>query len=446
MTMKKTITVLLSLALFAAMFAGGCLLTEDGEKSDSKSYSVSGRVVTYDNYSIENVSLRLEGTSSDDSQITRSAISDYRGNYIFEKVPNGEYAITPYMANFGFYPGSGSVTVSGRNTSGGTFTGYSTGGGSSGSGYSISGSVKGTENVNVKGLIIALSGGEYPQYTSTGDDGSFSFEGLQPGTYLISPSGANIRFVPATMRTFVRSFNITLSPFSAEPSNEVLPGETRYDHDFFPLINAAAWTYQVSETANGVETTDTETVIAQGTVSVYGKEYYVLRDMYDDPLSLVRVDADSVYMFHDITALESLHLDSGSSLYRPAEISELGPDEDPFIHAWPVYPLNANEGDTYLLFNHQRSEVGAAYFWDWAGKYHGTEDVTVGAGTFKNSRKYETVFDAIGSTGSSTIRQVHRKTSWLGYRAGIVKIHEEWYEDGVLVRERTKELVGYSIP
>jgi len=443
--MKNIQNIASALCIASALFLiSGCNLFDD-EAAD-KSWSISGRVVSSGNSGVEGVTLVLESSGSDGKAVRRSAKTDLNGKYVLEKVENGSYILTPFAADFGFYPDYKEITVNSANASIGAFTGYSQGGGNSTDGYSVSGMVKDGVGRGLAGINVALSGDDLMRYTSTDESGAFVFERLQAGSYQVLPSGEGYRFVPANKTVYVRSYNLTLDPFSAEFSSVVLPGEIRYDHDYYPLSHDAAWSYRISENVNGADNVTMKTFRIEGRVQVRGEDYYVLRDSYDYPLSFVRVAGDSVYMFHDIMSPGEIPFEGDAALREAQKAQFDDDDENPFLYAWPVYPLEAAADDVYLLFTHETSQIGAYFHWNWVGAYFGEEPVTVGAGTFAKSKKYELVFDAYGYGGGTGTRQIHRKTVWLGYRAGMIKSHETWLDDDVLVRERTMELIGYSIP
>ncbi len=139
---------------------------------------------------------------------TASAATDADGNYSFTAVPNGNYTLTPSRSGYVFSPANIAVTISGADASGNNFTETASIGPASG----LSGSVMGAVAQNV---LITLSGANTGSAT-TNANGSFSFSGLAPGSYTVSPSLVGYVFSPASnVVTTISGGNVGVSSFTA---------------------------------------------------------------------------------------------------------------------------------------------------------------------------------------------------------------------------------------
>ena len=110
---------------------------------------------------------------------------------------------------------STAVTVTNANVSNVNFTGTQ----SSGTTYSISGSV--TPAANGTGVTINLTGSATGS-TVTDASGNFCFTGLANGPYTITPSNVNFGFAPAQSSVTVAGANMTGVTFTATFNGETL--------------------------------------------------------------------------------------------------------------------------------------------------------------------------------------------------------------------------------
>jgi hypothetical protein len=130
---------------------------------------------------------------------TTTSIAD--GSYNFIGLTNDSYTVTPTLAGYTFTPASRSVAVNGANVTVPAFTAAYIG-------FTISG------NAGVSGATVTLSGGANRTTTSS-TDGSYSFTGLDNGSYTVTPSFAGYNFTPAFRNVPVAGANVTAINFTA---------------------------------------------------------------------------------------------------------------------------------------------------------------------------------------------------------------------------------------
>jgi hypothetical protein len=131
-----------------------------------------------------------------------TATTDGSGNYSFTGLANGSYTVMPTKAGYTFSPASAPVTVSGGSVTGTNFSAR----------YTISGVVTRTG-----GVTMNLTGGAIAT-TTTGVGGAYSFGGLAPGSYTVTPSKTGWTFTPAAT-TLTVSTNVTGASFVANTSS-----------------------------------------------------------------------------------------------------------------------------------------------------------------------------------------------------------------------------------
>ncbi|MFA7404141.1 MAG: DUF1566 domain-containing protein [Pelobacteraceae bacterium] len=166
------------------------------------SYTITG-TVTANNAGLSSVTVTLSGSGS------TTTTTDTSGNYTFSGAQNGSYTITPGMTGYTFTPASQSVTVSGANVTGASFTATAIPANT----YTISGTIT-TGGTALAGVTVALSGNGSTT-TTTNASGTFTFSGAQNGSYTITPSMTGYTFTPASQSVTVSGANVTGAGFTA---------------------------------------------------------------------------------------------------------------------------------------------------------------------------------------------------------------------------------------
>jgi len=176
---------------------------------------------------------------------TATTTTDSSGNYSFSGLASGTYTVTPSGAGLVFSPARQSVTVNGSNVTGTDFSASD----QIPQTLSISGSI--TPTTLGMGISVTLSGGETATTTTDGS-GNYTFSGLAPGTYRVTPSGAGLVFSPASQSVTVNGSNVTGTDFSASdqiPQTSSISGS----------IKPATLGVGISVTLSGAETATTTT-------------------------------------------------------------------------------------------------------------------------------------------------------------------------------------------
>jgi hypothetical protein len=151
-------------------------------------YAISGTVT-----GATTVTVNLTGTDG------ATTTTNGSGAFSFGNLMNGSYTVTPTKPGFSFSPGSQSVTVNGANVTGVTFsaTALPT--------YSISGTITG-----VPGARVSLNGPQNVNLSTTADaSGNYTFQGLNNGSYNVTPSAANTTFAPPVQQVIVNNSNVS---------------------------------------------------------------------------------------------------------------------------------------------------------------------------------------------------------------------------------------------
>lgn len=148
--------------------------------------------------------LTLTGTSG------ATTVASGTGSYSFTGLPAGTYTVTPSLTGFAFTPGSTTVTIS---TSSPTvnFTAAST------ATFMISGTA------GTGGVTLALTG-KSSASTVASSTGSYSFTGLAPGTYTVTPSLTGFAFTPGSTAVTIGAANQTVSFTAASTATFTISG------------------------------------------------------------------------------------------------------------------------------------------------------------------------------------------------------------------------------
>ena len=149
--------------------------------SPSQTFKISGRITNVDNAPLAGVKVTLSGSQS----VTTN--TDNNGNYIFTGLPtSGRYVVTPVSADYNFDQAT-FLTPSGDQTA--NFIAQP-------KTYLVKGTVRSDGNP-LPGVLVALSGSSLGT-TVTDSAGQYSFELLEGGSYVLTPSKTNYTFGPAS--------------------------------------------------------------------------------------------------------------------------------------------------------------------------------------------------------------------------------------------------------
>jgi hypothetical protein len=147
-------------------------------------YSISG---TVSGTVLSGVTMTLSGTAS------ATQTTDASGNYAFTGLTLGSYTVTPSKSGSAFAPASLSPVITSASLTAQNFTS------SPGATYTLSGTVTGAWGENV---LVTL-GGAAAATTRTAANGTYSFQGLNPGSYTVQATLAGYLFTPSSAQTVV---------------------------------------------------------------------------------------------------------------------------------------------------------------------------------------------------------------------------------------------------
>ena len=139
--------------------------------------------------------------------VSTSVTTDANGFYTFAGLVNGTYTVTPVNSGVTFTPANQTLTINGLSQSNVNFAAAAT------NPLSISGSITGASG---PGTVISITG---PASLSTVADtsGNYSFNGLIPGSYFVTPTQAGFIFTPETQVATLTNANVTGINFTAQP-------------------------------------------------------------------------------------------------------------------------------------------------------------------------------------------------------------------------------------
>lgn len=250
----------------------------------STGFTLSGTITDSGGAPLSGVSVKLESTLSPTASTTTGA----DGAYSFAGLGYDTYTVTPTLSGYGFTPPFREVTLSSAASSGDTsgidFTGTN--------GYQISGqAITYATQEGLPGVTISLTGTESqtglqisPRSDTTGTDGSYSFVGLNPGTYTVTPFSPGVTFEP--------------------PSSSVTIAAQNIDTVDFVAITG----FSISGTIDLVSTDNATPSVTEVDVQLY--ENAAMRSVTDsEPLVTVHPDSDGAFVF--------IGVENGSYIVKP---------------------------------------------------------------------------------------------------------------------------------
>jgi len=125
-------------------------------------------------------------------------------------VPNGTFQITPSLSPYSFGPSYQSITVAGANLANVNFSG----------GYAISGRIYTSAGIGVTNVSVSRSGSPYPVLTNSA--GYYTFYGVAPGTYTITPTLTGYGFAPQTLSVTITTASLANQNFIASNGYRIM--------------------------------------------------------------------------------------------------------------------------------------------------------------------------------------------------------------------------------
>jgi phospholipase C len=214
-------SVVLVVLMSSAILLSGCggALGAPGSSpppASSQVFTISGNI---SGNGVAGTTVVLSGAAS------ANTTADSSGNYSFNNLSAGAYTVTPNNPSFTFTPPSQNLTITNANV---TANFSSTGSTSPTPGtFSISGNISGPGG---NGSTVALSG-TASSGTVADASGNYSFSGLLPGSYTVTPMTPAFSFAPTTQGVTITNANVVANFSSASPPEN--PGIQAVNHIIF---------------------------------------------------------------------------------------------------------------------------------------------------------------------------------------------------------------------
>ena len=407
-----------------------------------------------------------------EERVSYSVPSDAKGKYIFTKVGNGVYTITPYKTDFTFDPASRQVTVNGVNVSVASFKGIpkpDTGPVGQGK-YYIHGRITDSYGDGIGGISVGLAGNDLKMTVETSSRGVFQFNKVPNGSYTVAPGKEGYTFIPPFMTVVVRGGDVTLDTFIASTETES-ESDTGFagTNLYYPMSRGANWIINrsVADFKNQYIDSYTLTLSIAGTKMIGSNLYWVVLNDNDESETYIRIMNDTVYRFAEIStvyssnkpATDSPRLRRVSPIRGDAKsawgVTESGrakttsilDEPNPYNDPLPYFRFDVEPGTTYDIMTYSISEYGSGNFTlTWKGTYYGRETVTVTAGTFTDCKKYEILYYAAAVGGGTAQLEITTTVFWLAPNVGTVKLEEKKTDGYQTTYTKEEELIGYSVP
>ena len=172
--------------------------------------------------------------------------SNASGNYSFPGLVNGNYTVTPSLANYTFTPSSVSANINNANATAGNLVSTAL----PPTQYTISGTVNGAVNVTIN-----LTGAATKSVISD-TNGNYNFAGLANGNYNVTPVKSGYTFNPASATANVSGGSVNVLVFTATvyvPPTYTLSGRVTgvaLQNVLITLSGAASATTSTNSTGN----------------------------------------------------------------------------------------------------------------------------------------------------------------------------------------------------
>jgi hypothetical protein len=313
--------------------------------------------------------------------------------------------------------------------------------------YTISGTITDSSGNGIEDVLIdataEIDGEDVVGNEFTDEQGNYVIERCRPGTWTIEPYESDYVFFPETKEVIVVAANVSGVDFAEAGGDGGGDGDGGdggsggpVGTSWQPLTDGSEWEWS-SETVNydGDQLySDTYTIVSLFAVSKNGVDFQLMDnyDEWDDPY--YRFDGDLLKIWWD---------DDSYVWFKPAVTAE---DEG---EAFTYYNFGASVGEEWSVFSYEGDSEDLTV--TCVGKYLGTEDVTVTAGTFTGCAKMELTYTKLYNytdlfTGEETSELIVKKsTHWFAKGVGEVKSYEVRHIDEELSDMTTNEVTSYTI-
>jgi hypothetical protein len=195
-------------------------------------------------------------TLSQNGTTVATATVGSNGTYTFNNVNNGTYSLTPSETGFTFSPASESVTVADNAVTAPTFTASAVG--------AITGAVTPASNANGATITLSQSGTTVARST-VGANGSYSFNNVNNGTYLLTPNDPGFTFSPANESVTVANNSVTAPTFTILAIGSITGAITPVSSASGAIVTLSQNGTTVATTTAGTQGTYTFSNVVNGT-------------------------------------------------------------------------------------------------------------------------------------------------------------------------------------
>jgi hypothetical protein len=161
--------------------------------------TVSGRVANSSGQAITNALVTMTGGPNGG---TSTMVSNSAGYYTFSNVSSGNYILSAGLSGYTFQPSSINISVNGAPLGGLNFTGYT-----SGTTFKIYGRIATSSGLAIPNVSVTRTGSPTPVLTNSA--GYFTFSGVPPGSYTLTPSKSGYSFTPVTKTATVTNTDVS---------------------------------------------------------------------------------------------------------------------------------------------------------------------------------------------------------------------------------------------
>ncbi|MFC1490060.1 carboxypeptidase-like regulatory domain-containing protein [Candidatus Latescibacterota bacterium] len=221
-------------------------------------------------------------------------------------------------------------------------------------------------------------------------------------------------------------------------------GSSASAETYLPFKTGATWSYLETMTSYWEETPDistsTYTMTCTGTSTQNEETYWTLENEYEDYSSEfnIRIDGDDVYILNPNYASKAIT--AGKAANLPVSVRKKASDYEN-----PVFKFKKSPGYTWTIEEDSDSGDGYSYSYKSTGKFHGIEDVTTAAGTFKDCAKFDETIVSTYSSDGQTWSHNSTISRWFAPGVGSVKESETFSTDGELSEIFESELTSYDL-
>jgi hypothetical protein len=419
--------------------------TGGGGDGEDDLYTISGQITDSSGDGIEGV--LVDATAEIDGEdVYGNETTDAQGNYTIDRCAEGTWTIEPYHSSYDFNPESKDVVVDGANVTGVSFAEADDSGIAPGyeGDTTVQGSVVDESGAGVEGIRIVIKGsvsGNVVMEVYTNSAGDYIFENILDALYDVIVYSESYTFVGDEMKIVNTGSNnlVTVEDFVVSGGGGDGGGGNGggvSGASWQPLTDDSQWEWsEVTHNADGDELySDTYTIVSDLAITKNGVDYQLMDnyDEWDDPY--YRFEGDILYIWWD---------DDGYIWFKPAAVKA---DEG---QAFPYYNFGATVGEEWLVFEYEDDDEDMTI--TCVGKYLGTEDVIVQAGSFAGCAKMQLTYTKLhnytdlfsGIEKSELIVLI--STHWFAQGVGEVMVHEARSIDGILSDITEKEVTSYTI-